>query len=611
MGLANKALDNLDEVDVIIAGGGTAACVVAARLAEADPSLSILVVERGSNNYNVPNVIHPALFLQHLMPGSKTAIFNKSTKSVHVADREVIVPSGGTLGGGSSINFMVYNRAQRSDFDSWKTPGWTADELLPYMKKLETYHGAGVADTHGLDGPIHISDGGYRARRSQDEFIEAARQLGYPEVEDLQNLDANNGFGRWMRHVSPEGRRQDAVHRYLHPKLQDGQHPNLHVLVESEVVRVLFDNNKRACAVEFTPNPDYQVTTDLTQHAKTVVKARKLVVVSAGAFGSPAILERSGIGGQAVLERAGVPVLVDLPGVGHDYQDHNLVVCPYRTALEPSETNDDMQTGRLPQDQAIAEANRKLGWNGCDVIGQIRPTEAEVEALGPEFREAWDRDFKDNINRPLMLVALVSSYLGDPSAIPVGQYVSVIPYTAYPYSRGSVHITGPEVSDPLDFDAGYFESALDVTALMWGYKKGRELIRRAGFYRGEVAVGHPKFPPGSKAACVDLQDGAPREHAVQDIPYSAEDDQAIVQHLRENVGTTWHSLGTNKMAPREQLGVVDGNLNVHGVSGLKVVDLSIAPENVAANTNNTALTIGEKGADIIINELGLRSARRY
>lgn len=116
--------------------GGTAGCIIAGRLAVADPNLSILVIEQGQDNYNVPTITNPALYLTHLAPTSTTALFYKGNKATQLADREAIVPSGGTLGGGSSINFMMYSRAQRSDFDSWETPGWSANELLPYLKKV-------------------------------------------------------------------------------------------------------------------------------------------------------------------------------------------------------------------------------------------------------------------------------------------------------------------------------------------------------------------------------------------------------------------------------------------------------------------------------------------
>lgn len=197
------------------------------------------------------------------------------------------------------------------------------------------------------------------------------------------------------------------------------------------------------------------------------------------------------------------------------------------------------------------------------------------------------------------------SYTGDPSALPVGQYISISCFTTYPFSRGHVHITGPSLDDRLDFETGFFADVgdNDIKKHIWVYKKQREIIRRMQLYRGEVAISHPPFPAGSQAACIEID--APLTN-VQDIQYSAEDEAMLEKWLRERVETTWHSLGTCKMAPREKMGVVDANLGVYGVGRLKIADLSIAPENVAANTNNTALAIGEKAADIFIQELGLR-----
>jgi choline dehydrogenase-like flavoprotein len=192
--------------------------------------------------------------------------------------------------------------------------------------------------------------------------------------------------------------------------------------------------------------------------------------------------------------------------------------------------------------------------------------------------------------------------LGDPASVPEGQYITTGTYTAYPYSRGHIHITGSKLDDPLDFDVGFFNDAddIDLKKQIWAYKKQREIVRRTNYYRGELAAGHPKFPEGSAAACVEVSEPL---KDVKDIVYSKEDDAAIEQWLRENVNTTWHSMATCKMAPREQDGVVDGSLNVHGVRGLKLADLSIAPENVGGNTNNTALAVGEKAASIILAEL--------
>ncbi|RYP69324.1 hypothetical protein DL770_008267 [Monosporascus sp. CRB-9-2] len=561
MNLYVQVTEELREVDVIIAGGGTAGCILASRLSDADPNLSVLVVEAGPNNFEDPSIIYPAFYLQHLLPQSKATKFYRGKKASQLAGQEPVVATGCILGGGSSINAAI----------------------------------RGGPGSHGYAGEVHVSDGGYRGLTSENDFIAAMQQLGYPEIVDLQSLDANNGVERSNRYVSLEGRRQDTAHAYLHPRLRDGKHPNLHVLVEAEVRRVLLNGAKRAVGVEYKPRSGAEVRT---------VKARRLVVVSGGACGTPLILERSGIGNPEILERAGVPVLANLPGVGRNYQDHQMTFYPYKTGLAAEETLDRILNGGVDPRVLIENKDKVLGWNSIDASAKIRPiVEAELDALGPEFRRAWNRDYA-NSNKPLILMFLHGCLLGDPTVAPPGQYVSVVNYTAYPYSRGHIHITGPDLEDAVDFEVGFFSDAhdIDLKKQLWAYKKQREVMRRTQLYRGEVASAHPRFPPGSAAACVSVD--APLRD-VRDLVYSAEDDAAIEQWLRERVGTLWHSLGTCKMAPRSGLGVVDPDLNVYGVQGLKIADLSIPPLQVGANTNNTAMVIGEKAADIIIRELGL------
>jgi alcohol oxidase len=216
---------------------------------------------------------------------------------------------------------------------------------------------------HGYDGPIHISDGGYRATRAEDEFLKVAASQGYPEILDLQDLKQNNGFSRWQRYVSPDGKRQDTAHKYLHPLLQDGKHPNLHVLLQTKVIRVLFDGNKQACGVEYTPSEEFQPLTSSSNAPVGSVKARKLVVISSGALGSPLVLERSGIGNAEVLKKLDIPVVSDLKGVGENYQDHHLLLMPYKTSLAVDETNDALLSGRLDFAKALEEKMPNLGWN--------------------------------------------------------------------------------------------------------------------------------------------------------------------------------------------------------------------------------------------------------
>ena len=203
----------------------------------------------------------------------------------------------------------------------------------------------------------------------------------------------------------------------------------------------------------------------------------------------------------------------------------------------------------------------------------------------------------------MMLCGVVNAWLADPSLVEPGQYITMGTYTAYPYSRGSIHITDKEnVIDGYEFDTGFLSHPSDLKKQLWAYKMSREVARRLPYYNGELELGHPKFPEGSKAALAS----AAGTGEVKAIQYSKEDDAAIEDWIRGNLNTTWHSLGTCAMRPKEKGGVVDKELNVYGTQGLKLADLSIVPENVGANTNNTALVVGEKAAVIIGRELGIK-----
>lgn len=209
-----------------------------------------------------------------------------------------------------------------------------------------------------------------------------------------------------------------------------------------------------------------------------------------------------------------------------------------------------------------------------------------------------------------MLNGIVNAWLADPSLVEPGQYVNIGNYTAYPYSRGSIHVTDKDnVTDGYEFDAGFLNHQADVTAQVWAYKLHREIARRLPYCKGPVDIGHPRFREGSKAALADWKlPGEAQQQAgeLEDIEYDSDDDAVIEQFIRENVNTTWHSIGTCAMRPKDEGGVVDKDLNVYGTQGLKVVDLSICPGNVGANTNNTALAVGEKAAVIIGKEFGIQ-----
>ncbi|RYP61202.1 hypothetical protein DL771_010208 [Monosporascus sp. 5C6A] len=392
------------------------------------------------------------------------------------------------------------------------------------------------------------------------------QQLGYPQIVDLQGPDANNGVERSNRYA--------------------------------EVRRVLFDGAKRAVGIEYKPRSGAEMRT---------VKARKLVVVSGGACGTPLILERSGIGNPEILERAGVPVLANLPGVGRNYQDHQMPFYPYKTGLATEERLDRIPKGGVDPRVLMENKDEVLGWNSIDASAKIRSiVEAEIDALGPEFRRAWDRDYANDSNKPLTLMFLHGCLLGDPTVVPPGQYVSVVNYTAYPYWTGHMHITGPDLGDAVDLEVGFFSDAhdIDLKKQLWTYKKQREIMRRTRLYRGEVASVHPRFRPGSAAAYVSVD--APLRD-VRDLVYSAEDDAAIEQWLARTRGR-----GHPVALPQD---VQDGTAERVGGRGPRSQrtraagpqDCGFEHSRVAGRRQyyNAAMVIGEKAADIIIRELGL------
>ncbi|KAG1859674.1 GMC oxidoreductase-domain-containing protein [Suillus subluteus] len=596
----------ISEFDIIFAGGGTTACVVAGRLAAWDPSLSILILEGGQHTLNQAAHVQPYRFTSHHAPTSTTMTFNVGNPSPRLNGRAPIVRSAHCIGGGSSVNTMVYTRAAASDFDDWGVDGWESKNLIPLMKKLETYEVLPDRPTHGYGGPIKVSYGGCKLRASE-EFIRVGTTYHKRKyVEDTDDLETCNTYSSWAKYIDgTTGRRSDAAHHYVYNQAHNA---NLQILVGKRVKRVIFQD-KRAVGVEFTSDP---VSCPDAGQSSSIVRASKLVVVSAGAFGSPAILERSGIGAGAILRRCDIQQVVNLPGVGENYcglRDHNFVVVPY-FAADGAITMDPLWRGeesvvqeRLAQWKS--DGKSLIAQNGSDAKIKWRPDDDELKAMGSAFQPRWKEFFQD---RPDKAVAIFALSEGHPGALRMGlpprNYLAAFYFTLYPASAGSVHIKLDENGqEGIDFNTGYLDDPSDIVPLNFGYKKMREIFRRMPSYRGEVPAGHPCFPEGSAAVCRETT--GPVDLNAPDLVYTAEDDEAIDRYNRDCVQTTWHSLGTCAMKPRADQGVVDARLNVYGVTNLKVADMSIAPKNVGTNTYSTALLIGEKAAMIIADELGI------
>ncbi|KAJ6463036.1 GMC oxidoreductase-domain-containing protein [Mycena vitilis] len=597
----------LPEYDLVFAGGGTTACITASRLASAFPELSILVLESGPGTKDKYKHIQPGQYVSHVAPTSDTVLFNFSKPSEHLNGRSAVVHSSHCVGGGSSINIMMYNRPAASDFDEWETDfgnvGWGSKDLIPMLQKAETYEIDPTKPTHGSNGPLKISFGGSPIGVIGQEFVDVGSHLekNRPRSDEGNGFDAEsiNTFFLVPKWIGSDGRRSDVAHKYVYEK----DLKNLSVLDGCLVNRVVIEDGV-AVGVEYLF--DKRVHESAPQDLR-VVKARKLVIVSGGAMGSPLILERSGVGKKEILETAGIPVVVESPGVGHEYQDHGFICTPW--LVDPGvETLNPIFYG---EPEAFGEATKQwekdgsglLGMNGIDGAIKMRPREEELAEIGPEFAEYWSATMGSKPDRPMF-------FLGSASGLPTNQAVVGLPplnymgtgnILSYPVSKGYLHIASSDPYAAPDFDAGFLTSIADVQAMRWAYKKSREIVRRLPSFRGAFVPAHPQFAENSPAALVEnntVSMNAPK------VVYSAEDDAAIDMYLRTFLNTTWHSLGTCPMKPFEQGGVVDSKLNVYGVKNLKVADLSIPPSNVNANTYSTVVAIGEKAATIIAEELG-------
>ncbi|KAJ7067085.1 GMC oxidoreductase-domain-containing protein [Mycena amicta] len=571
--------------DIIFCGGGTTACVVAGRLAAADPNLKILIIEAGKHSLGLKVYTQPARYFSNLAAGdSFTLHVAKPSKSLD--DRSCIVPAGKTVGGGSCVNFMMYTRCSPSDLDDWENlgnPGW-GSALIPLANKAETCQPN--LKGHGISGPIKItavSSQEQMQTRVAKQFL-AVAAVRDPErgfVDDANDLSASsiNKYSPWSRYISAEtGTRSDAAHHYIY---NQSHNKNLQILTQCRVKRVIFEAD-RAVGVEYiSHHPD---TAD--KQAVIVVYASKLVVLSSGAFGSPAILERSGIGATEVLSAQGISRVVDLPGVGENYNDHILLMPPYR-APDDEITLDDIFHGKDEdikpyEDRWLQDGKGMMAHNGIETCIKIRPNATDLQILGPDFSKRWEEFFVSRPDKPVVCIGPTAAYTGTDPEARGRKHFGMVYYTEYPASLGRVHIQSTDPYFPLEFEPGYLDRPEDVAVLRWSYKWSREAARRMESYRGEFAPDHPQFPESSQAAC-GLTEG-PFPISAPDLIYTSEDDGAIDRFHRARASTAWHGLGTCAMKPRADKGVVDSRLNVYGVRCLKVADLSIAPTNVATNT---------------------------
>jgi choline dehydrogenase len=518
--------------------------VLGARLTE-DPRTSVLLLEAGAKDRH-PYIHVPAGFLRLLEhPGISWRY--RTQPHADTDGRELIFPRGRGLGGSSSINGLLYVRPFAQDIDGWAragAQGWDHATCLPYYARSETWE-SGNDPRRGRQGPIQVT------RVSDpppvcDKVVAAARGAGYQFLED-PNADPR-GPGVFYYQQTRQGRfRSSAARGYLAPARSRS---NLRVLTGSDVSRVVLENG-RAVSVE------------VLQAGSTVrVKARKEVILSAGVIGTPALLERSGIGDPDVLANAGVRPQVALPGVGRDLQDHYVARVCFR--VKGIATANERSSG-LP---LLKEMLRYVTHGD----GLLTYSAALVGMYGQsQHGQRPDIQF---------VVAPGSFRAGRIGELETEPGVSVGCWQMRPASRGSVHIASADAGKAPVIDPCYLSEDLDRRTLVEGLRMARQLFEQPAL----------------------------REFVVQEtVPGpEARDDAALLAYARANGGTVYHGVGTCRMGEDEGA-VVDPDLRVRGVPGLRVVDASVMPQITSTNTNATVLMLAERAADLI--RAGVPAAR--
>jgi choline dehydrogenase len=510
-------------MDYIIVGGGTAGCVLAHRLTE-DRDVSVLLLEAGGQPDH-PEIRIPARWFN--LMGTHLDWHFFSEPQPHADQRALVWNRGRALGGSSTINAMLYIRGHAWDFNHWHelgNPGWSYTEVLPYFKKSER-NARGASPYHGADGLLHVVDHAVTHPISH-VFIEAGQEFGLPLNDDF-NGESQDGVG-WYQATQKDGERHSAYDAFLQPALS---RVNLTVDTYAQVTRILFESG-RAVGVEY-----------IQDNCLRQARADRDVILCGGAIHSPQLLLCSGIGASSQLEAFSIPVVVDLPGVGENLQDHPKVDLHFTSR---SMTRRDFSL----TSPAYAEYMAERG----GILSVIR---SQVGAF-----------VRTRAGLPIPDVQLYAAVAGADNPFDFALVASLL----RPRASGRVRLRSANPLVPPAIEPDFLADADDLRTLIDSVKLIRGLVQTrafADFLDTEVNPGE-----------------------------SVQSDEQIAAWVRSAVESTWHCSSTCKMG-MDAAAVVDPQLLVRGVDGLRVVDASIMPTTIGGNTNAAVLMIAEKAADMI------------
>ena len=523
------------EFDFIVVGAGTAGCAMAARLSE-DGRHSVLLLEAGPKDdylwIHIPIGYGKTMFHPEYNWGFHTE------PEPNMGGRKVYWPRGRGLGGSSSINGLIYVRGQPEDYDAWAAAGnrgWGWRDVLPYFRKLED-NSRGASEFHGAGGPIACTDipAGHEL---MDAIVAAGEELGVPRTDDF-NAGRQEGVGYYQL-FTRNGQRCSAAVGYLKPARR---RPNLRIETDAHAERVLFEGS-RAVGVQY-------------RHG-TVARARREVILCAGAIQSPQLLQVSGVGPGALLQSLGVPVVRDLPGVGENLQDHLQMRVIYK-CTRPITTNDDLASW----------------WRSAKIGLQWLLSRSGPLAIGINQGGLFTRVLPESATPDIQFhFATLSAELAGAKPHPFSGFTFSV-CQLRPSSRGFVRAQSPDTREAPAMQPNYLDTELDRRCAIAGVRYARRL-----------------------AATRALQPYVLEEYRPGPV---AQTDEELLGFCRDYGATIFHPSGTCRMGA-DPMAVVDDQLRVHGLGGLRVVDCSVMPTLVSGNTNAPVAMIAEKASDLILD----------